>query len=183
MAPTGEAAFHAGGTTVHFGLGVAIKKGLAEGLTQAKRELLSKQNKDLVCLIFDERGLLSNEVVAKAEYNTSQTVYKGSNSNKFWGNVPIVIFIGDDYQLPSVSKGALCACAPNITFNTPEEHIGRSIFLNMGKKVLALNSSKRQSTSETLLHRCLAAQRAEPSKGEVSLINDITTNCTPPYRC
>jgi hypothetical protein len=138
MAPTGEAAHNAGGTTVHHSLGVAVKGKMVAGLTEAKAKALKFALQNLVCLIVDERGLLSNEVIAKAEYNVRNTAYKGINENLPWGNIHIVILIGDDYQLPLVKVGACSAFAKDVKLKTEEDNVGKDIFLAMGQMVMVL---------------------------------------------
>ncbi len=45
-------------------------------------------------------------VLGAAEHHCRQTCHgRGHNKNVPWGNIPIVLLLGDDYQLPSVSVG------------------------------------------------------------------------------
>ena len=52
----------------------------------------------------DERSMVTNELVGAAERNTSQTSHGGGHQNEEWGGIPIMILIGDDYQLPPPTK-------------------------------------------------------------------------------
>ena len=36
------------------------------------------------------------------EYNVSKTAHGGGHYDEDWGGVPVVIFLGDDYQIPPV---------------------------------------------------------------------------------
>ena len=35
-----------------------------------------------------------------------QAAFKGTNNKLKWGGLPMVILVGDDYQLPSIDEGA-----------------------------------------------------------------------------
>jgi hypothetical protein len=61
-----------------------------------------------LCLIIDERSMLSSKVLAAAERNVRHSVYKGQNCGEIWGGVPVVLLFGDDYQLfPVTKEGAI----------------------------------------------------------------------------
>jgi hypothetical protein len=160
VAPTGQAAFNAGGTTCHHGLGVSIDKGMEEGISPAKLKQLLQGNADLVLLVFDERSLVSSKLLARCHYNMCQSAYGGTNSDKSWGNIPIVLFVGDDYQLPSVESGCL-SVFDNTSNLTDEEHYGNRIFLELARKVVSLKESKRQHGTQTRFMRILRGLRCE----------------------
>jgi PIF1-like helicase len=168
MAPTGEAAFNAGGTTVHYAQGVKVGGDIKEGLPQELLRELIQRNRNLMCAVVDERGLLSCEVIGKMEHNVRHTVYRGINNNVPWGHLPIVIIIGDDYQLPSVQPGAFSVLSEKDA-KSDAERLGREVFLHLGKHVLSLGRSKRQDESEERFMRVIDAQRAEPGSGQVRL--------------
>ena len=59
--------------------------------------------------IIDERSMLTCKVVGAAERHTAEAAHGGSHANEDWGGMPVVVFVGDDYQLPpptNVEKGA-----------------------------------------------------------------------------
>ena len=61
-----------------------------------------------MCLIIDERSMLSSKVLGAAERNVRKTVFNGQNSQEIWGGVPAVILFGDDYRLwPVIEEGAI----------------------------------------------------------------------------
>ncbi len=52
--------------------------------------------------------MLSSKVLAAAERNVQHSVYKGQNGGEIWGEVPVVLLFGDDYQLfPVIKEGAI----------------------------------------------------------------------------
>ena len=105
-APSGAAAFNVQGSTLHKLLSVNVncpKKQLSE----KSRERLTKQLQRLLCLIIDERSMITSKVLAAAERNTRQCIYDGHNSGEVWGGLPIGLFFGDDYQLMPIGEGAM----------------------------------------------------------------------------
>jgi hypothetical protein len=54
---------------------------------------------------------MSAELMGMMEHYARMTAHRGANSGKAWGGIPIVILVGDDYQLPSVDPGAFYANA------------------------------------------------------------------------
>jgi len=104
-APTGAAAFRGRGVTIHSFLELNIHD-FGKKISNKKRQRLLKKLKHLLLLIFYERSLISMGVLGAAEHHCRQTCHgRGHNKNVPWGNIPIVLLLGDDYQLPSVSVG------------------------------------------------------------------------------
>ena len=111
LAPTGTAAFNVQGETFHHYLSMPVKKSGDVGkMTESKRQALVAKTKFLMGLIVDERSLLSSRTLGTAEDMISSTIFEGGHINsKSWGGLPIVILVGDDYQLPGVGDGAFTA--------------------------------------------------------------------------
>ncbi len=97
-APSGAAAYNIQGLPLHCLLGMSVSRP-KEKLTGTVLENLQECLKHLLCLIIDEQSMLSSIVLAAAERNVRQSVYKGQNSREIWGGVPVVLLFGDDYQL------------------------------------------------------------------------------------
>ena len=55
-------------------------------------------------LIIDERSMISSKVLAAAERNTRECIYKSQNTCEILGGLPVVLLFGDDYQLMPVDK-------------------------------------------------------------------------------
>ena len=102
-APSGAAAYNVQGSTIHNLLGVRVHKPEKE-MTEKTREKLLNQLERLLVLIIDERSMVSSNVLAAAERNTRNCIYRGQNSNELWGGLPVVLLFGDDYQLMPVTK-------------------------------------------------------------------------------
>ncbi len=103
-APSGAAAYTVQGSTLHRLLGISESRP-DKKVTGTALENLQERLKHLLCLIIDERSMLSSKVLAAAERNVRHSVHKCQNSGEIWGGVPVVLLFGDDYQLFPVIKG------------------------------------------------------------------------------
>ncbi len=102
-APSGAAAYNVQGSKLHCLLVINVSRP-EDKLIGAALENMHECLKHLLCLITDERSMLSSKVLAAAERNVRHFVYKGQNSGEIWGGVPVVLLFGDDYQLFLVIK-------------------------------------------------------------------------------
>jgi hypothetical protein len=103
--PTGSAAFNAGGVTVHRLFGIA-RRYTTKNLNANKQKKLLLHFANTICLVVDERSMMSAELLGMMEHYARMTAHKGANNGKEWGGIPIVILVGDDFQLPSIDPGA-----------------------------------------------------------------------------
>ena len=144
-APTGSAAFNVNGETRHRLVSMGITK-TQEPMTLHKRKKLVKRFETMLCLIIDERSLLSASDLGKAEDRIAETIYNSSgDSSQFFGGLPVFILVGDDYQLPA-QDGPIQNIDRNFLGNTTAR--GMQVLLGAGKKVVHLRSSKRMSDSK-----------------------------------
>ena len=52
--------------------------------------------------------MIGSKVLAAAERNTRECIYKGQNSSELWGGIPLVMLFGDDYRrMPVANDGAI----------------------------------------------------------------------------
>ena len=170
-APTGSAAFSAGGKTIHslFGIGTQSKPDMTLSATLRKR--LQSQFGNIVALIIDERSLLSSELLSKMEHHASTTFHKGQNEGALWGKVPTVLLVGDDFQLPSIQSGAFDILLQNLhglsnllkmgSRKLGHLRMGQLLFLNASKKVMNLSVSKRTKKDQAHLRYLLQCLRGE----------------------
>jgi len=101
--PTGAAAFNAGGETCHRLFNIQGRLEKSELSPQALKTLITKLE-GTVALIVDERSMLSALLLGTMEDYCRQAAFKGVNNKMRWGGLPMVILVGDDYQLPSIMK-------------------------------------------------------------------------------
>lgn len=104
-APTGNAAYNVNGKTCHSFFSISFKnKRKNSKMSQARQDKLKNSLNRLLMLTLDERSMLSCEVLAKIEETCSNYAHGGHNNKIPWGGIPIVLFLGDDMQLPAVKK-------------------------------------------------------------------------------
>ena len=59
-----------------------------------------------IALILDERSMVPALLLGTMESYCRQAAFKGTRRHLEWGELPFIILIGDDYQLPPIEKGA-----------------------------------------------------------------------------
>ena len=153
-APTGSAAFNIMGETLHrlVGMGIGNKD---ESLSEAKKKMLQSRFSNLLCLIIDERSLLSANDLGKAEKRIKATIHSGLGyHNKMFGGLPVLLLVGDDYQLPA-HDGIIQVMNKQSLKNN--EANGFKILMKCGEKVMNLQTSRRiadsQEDQKTLLQK------------------------------
>ncbi len=165
-APTGCAAYSIGGKTVHSFFKISVKDAGTE-LSPAKEQQMKEDILRLLCLIIDERSLLSMDALGAAERNCTMNAHGGVNRNKDWGGIPIVLLFGDDYQLPAVvidrkGYGATRVIGDdgmlNMALNTIQK-AGRNVFLRPASVVHPLTRSQRLYSGFVQLQTFCAAIR------------------------
>ena len=161
-APTGTAAFNAGGETLHHFLKnrAGMKSYNPFSMSKKKKKELTFKLKNLLCLIIDERSLLDSNHLAIAEQMISETIFNGEMCDKSWGNLPVLILVGDDFQLPGVAPGAFDAFEVPKGNKTTDR--GRFLFKECADVVVSLTTSKRiqenQVADKVLLQKLRTAQ-------------------------
>ncbi len=103
-APTGCAAHCAGGVTCHR----LFKLGRHSDccMSSEKKQELMMTFQGMVAMILDERSLVAASDLGTMESTARECAFNGRHKDKPWGNIPIVLLIGDDFQLPSIEPGA-----------------------------------------------------------------------------
>ena len=107
-APTGSASFNGGGVTMHrlFGLPICNSNG---NLGSEKEQRLKSTFRNIIMQVIDERSMISAENLAMIDEHAKKVVHQGTHSNDDFGGIPIVLLVGDDYQLPPIMPGAASA--------------------------------------------------------------------------
>ena len=146
VAPTGTAAFNVNGETFHHLLGNTVTRRhyTPYSMSKEKRLKLVKKFGTLLALIVDERSLINSKDLGTAEQQISETIFGGGlMSDESFGGLPIVILVGDDYQLPGTDEGAFVALDKK--GGTKMTQRGRSALLECANLVMDLQGSKRMS--------------------------------------
>lgn len=160
-AQTGTAAFNVMGETIHRLTKQKVSKFQYKPHTMSKevRKALLQRFSHLTVLIIDERSLVSSKLLGTAEQIISETIFGGLTSNHSWGGLPVLILVGDDFQLPSVEEGPFKALTRS---NGGEMTInGRRALKECAQHVCELISNKRvkenQKSDKMLLARLRTA--------------------------
>lgn len=161
-APTGAAAFNVNGETVHHFLEIKpsdpdyVPGTMSEDM---KQRLLDKL-RCCIALIIDERSLLASNLLGNAEQKMKETIFGGLLPDIDWGGLPILILVGDDYQLPPVkNEGGLEVLLPNTreTRYSKATINGKIQMKQCAQFVMELKQSRRlqekREKDKQLLHR------------------------------
>ena len=113
----GVSAYHINGKTLHSAFGLNPQK-IYKELSILRRDKLTQQLKREVLFIIDERGMLSSEILGACERNLKECIYDGLCQDQEFGGIPVVLLIGDDFQLPPIviqqkGKGAFFVYSEN----------------------------------------------------------------------
>ena len=169
-APTGSAAYQAGGQTIHSLFGIKSTNTSFQ-VTPTLQQKLLQRFANIVCLIVDERSMVCSEILSTMENYSSSTFHQGRNTTREWGHLPLLLLVGDDYQLPPILPGAFEAFE-SYTNRTQklqkkkktkqQAHVARGehLFLQLGKDVMVLSVSKRTNLSQQRFRDMLSETRA-----------------------
>ena len=167
VAPTGTAAFNIGGETCHSAFCISVNDSKQSLPTTKERQLQERLRRTLLIMV-DERSLLSSEVVGAMECNVSKTAHGGGHYDEDWGGVPVVIFLGDDYQIPPVrimgkGRGAFqITSSKDITRRYTEmEQNGNGVFLSMAENVITFDQNLRVSGEDRHFRDILCRLRVD----------------------
>ena len=144
VAPTGTAAFNVGGETFHHLLEMKVspieyRRG---SMQKAKRSRLIQKFRNLLCLVVDERSLVNSQLLGTAETMIAETAMGGNNpTSNSWGGIPVVILVGNDYQLQGTKEGAIeCRIRSD---RGPMTRNGRAAFIECAQTVYQLHRIRR----------------------------------------
>ena len=184
-APTGSAAFSAGGETIHRLFSIKVRN-MTEILSATTQECLMQKFSNLVVLIVDERSMVGSELLAVIESFSHQTVHNGINSSHPWGLIPVIILVGDDHQLPPIYQGAFDAILPlqdrlrllqgrTGVYTSSRIARGHHQFRLLARSVMYLTASRRVLSGQERLARILAGLRGQ--NGHVLDDSDVDFLC------
>ena len=148
-APTGSAANNINGTTNHYLFGINQTNQRDSEVGESVRSSVAERLNGTMCLLIDERSMLSAEILGKMAIVAQNVIAGGVLSHLDWGGLPFIIMFGDDMQLMSSDPGA-----SNCFDNDTTRHInivqaeGYKQFLNFGSDTMELQTIKRQNPQE-----------------------------------
>jgi hypothetical protein len=171
--PTGSAAFNAGGETINRGFRVPISN-ISLKIDGAKHGHLLKKFARTVAIVIDERSMLEADKFGCVKHYMDECAH-GGITNKDWGGVPIVILVGDDYQIPPIGYGAFYALEPNQVKTSTFVKAGQlqcrmkgfDEFKAFGQHAVYLEGVKRVNQEQDQLRRILHGLRCEDSTNDL----------------
>ena len=169
FAPTGSAAFNAGGQTLHRGFSLPVRSLKSLEIPSDKNKYLLRRFSRTLIIIIDERSMLDATALGIIKHYMRKCAHGGQKRKHPWGGIPIIILVGDDYQLPPIMPGAFQALHANslkqtATMSTVQFLIRRAgfeEFLEIGKTVVYLVGAKRVNEGQDKFKRILQAVRCE----------------------
>ena len=164
VAPTGAAAFNAGGSTLHYKFRINSQNINSKEVTEAVKEELKEELLDTILLFLDERSMLPSNLLGRTKVTAQKSAHGGTKQLQNWGGIPIIVLLGDDKQLPSMDKGVLYlpfAGLPTSKNTSPTESIGQQQFLAFTEHVMQLKQLQHQTESETIFSSFLMKTRED----------------------
>ncbi|KAE8745030.1 hypothetical protein FOCC_FOCC008342 [Frankliniella occidentalis] len=138
LAPTGVAAMHIGGSTIHSKLMIIPRETFDELTSEAARKFCNAM-KDVKFILIDEFSMIGLEMLGKIDHRLKQA--SGNNFELFGGYY--VFFFGDIFQLPPVMDTPLYSL---VQLNNPLKIQGRIVW-DMIDGSIILKNVHRQSDS------------------------------------
>jgi len=175
-APTGAAGHNIGGQKNHHEFKISVKKKKGLSLSNSAKEHLIQKLSQTVELIFNKQSMISQRVLRSAEINVRTTAHGGEHSNEDWGGIPIVVILGDNYQLtPPCEEGAIDSF--HNQGNSEESKNGAYHFINLGQCSNELSTIMRQDESQMELRDILKNTRiGEPSENYIKSLMPLHLN-------
>ena len=116
LCPTGNSANLISGVTLHSFFKIPVGKTHREMKPPdgQRGEALQANCSGLKVLLVDERSLIGATTLGWMEWMSRYGVENGAQSNQSWGGIPVVVFFGDDIQLPPVLDSPVYNCKSNV---------------------------------------------------------------------
>jgi len=156
VCPTGNSANIISGVTLHSFLKVPTRNRGQEMKPPVGSlgENLQKNCEGLKVLLVDERSMIGATTLGWMEFMCRCGIQSGDNYDKPWGGLPVVIFFGDDVQLPPVLDSPVFNCSSKL----PAAMHGVLVWQLFDSAVI-LRNIVRQGNDEHQLKNALLALR------------------------
>ena len=156
ICPTGNSANLISGVTLHSFLKIPTNKRSGElkppgGPTA---ETLQSNCSGVKVLLVDERSLIGANTLGWMEFLCSFGVTHSLTSDTSWGGIPVVIFLGDDVQLPPVLDSPVFHCK-----SSSAASLHGALVWQQFKHAVTLNTIVRQNNEEQEFKNVLMSLR------------------------
>ncbi|CAC5388042.1 unnamed protein product [Mytilus coruscus] len=163
LCPTGNSANIISGVTLHSFLKIPTHK---KGQEMKPPEGITGENLQSNCdgvkvILVDERSLIGATTLGWMEFMCRYGMQNGENFEKSWGGLPVVVFFGDDVQLPPVLDSPVF----NSTSKIPASLHGVLVW-NEFNCAVNLQNIVRQGNNEQQLKNVLLALREYKTTSE-----------------
>lgn len=175
-ASTGIAATHIGGMTIHSWSGIGIKKDVSDHDIELimSREKTARRLIEAKVLIIDEVSMLDAATLSSVDKVLRTLRRKVLSQEEPFGGVQ-VIFVGDFFQLPPVSKGSPPAGGAKFSFESPAWKAANPIICYLSeqhrqedKEFLEILTAMRHGNFSPVYHKRLASRVNIAPKGSVA---------------
>lgn len=157
LCPTGNSANLISGVTLHSFLKIPTGPKSSKEMTPPIGSTLSKLQSDCEgekVLLVDERSLVGCSTLGWMEYMCRYGMNKGLMSSSSWGGLPVVVFLGDDIQLPPVCDSPVYNCK-----STKPSSLHGALVWKEFVTAVTLSTIIRQKESQTQLKDVLMCLR------------------------
>jgi hypothetical protein len=146
-APTGTAAFNVVGETLHRMFSIMVEDDMKniKGMSERSKKAMLVKFKMAIAILIDKCSMVGMRILGSACSNVNECAHGGNHSDEDWGGVPIVILVGDDFQLPPpFDKGAFDVLYYGSHNNglSGIEALGAEQFINCSNLVMELSAAK-----------------------------------------
>ena len=162
LCPTGNSANLIGGKTIHSFLKIPTGPAFNKEMSPPDGERCKKLQENfenLVALIVDERSLVGSKTLGWMEFLCQH----GSQVSQPWGGLPVVVFLGDDIQLPPVCDTPVYVGSQK----TPSAMHGFLVWKQF-KHAVELKTVVRQNMEQSDLKSVLSSLRQYDATSEQS---------------
>lgn len=148
-----------------------------------KRNKLINKFKRSIMLIIDERSMISNELLGACEFHMKKTVYGGLLEDYDFGGIPIVLILGDDYQLPPVvtrsrGKGAFYVFHKDHISKYDKdcmlhESQGIKLFKLLATNVMEITHRTRHQNDDEMIQILQDIEKGEPTNNTINKMLEL----------
>ena len=170
-APTGSAASHIGGSTIHAALGVSSFENPQQSTGRGQLDKVRKRLARTKILVVDEVSMVGCKMLVRVDEKCSRIWPLTSGSSAVLGGLPIILFLGDFKQFEPVRDTPLWK--DNGLKATKDEKRAREIWTQV-KDVIFLTDQMRQRGDLPYQELLQRAETCSLTQADIDLLNTKT---------